>query len=142
MALLGTAGILLLVLVLAMLVLILRRYHVIKKRRLLFEQPEVREAVSWIFADSISILERMGIHRGNGSLDALTEPLSSRFGAEYAEAFAHAAGLNARALFSSREMSEEHRSTVLEFREKTLSLLKENRKGIHKIWMQLVLCLY
>lgn len=129
-------------LLLTVLLLVLRRQRILKKRRTHFELESVREAVTWIFADAVSLLARMGIHRRNGSLELLTEPLQDRFGEAYARRFRTAAQMNTKALFSSHEMTEEDRAQALAFRRETLELLTANTKWLHRIWMQWVLCLY
>lgn len=134
--------IVLLLILLAVLLLVLRRRWIINKRKALLEQGEVREAVAWSMADAVSMLARLNIHRGNGSLDCLVQPIRERFGEEYAQRFQAAAGLNAKALFSSREMGEADRGTMLDLRARTLELLKAEANWIKKLWMQFILCLY
>lgn len=129
-------------LLMALLLLLLWRAVRLKKRRARFEQANPREAVTWIFADSIALLERMGIHRGSGSLSEMTAPIRARFGADYTEAFLAGAALNEKALFSSRHMTEDERQAALRFHRQTLELLKSSAKWYHKLWMQVVLCLY
>lgn len=134
--------IVLLLLLLAVLLLILRRRWILNKRKALLEQGGVRETAARCMADAVSMLARLNIHRGNGSLDALADPIRERFGGEYAHRFQTAAGLNAKALFSSREMDETERSTMLDFHAQTLVLLKAEANWIKKCWMQFILCLY
>lgn len=134
--------IVLLLMLLAVLVLILRRRWILNRRKALLEQGDVREAVAFCMADAVSMLARLGIHRGNGSLDAMAEDVRERFGGAYALVFQTAAGLNAKALFSSQEMDEEERKTVLDFRIQTLELLKADGNWTKKCWMQFILCLY
>lgn len=134
--------IVLLLVLLAVLFLVLRRRWILNRSKALLEQGDVREAVAWSMADAVSMLARLNIHRGNGSLDCLAQPIRERFGEEYAQRFQTAAGLNAKALFSSREMGETERKTLLEFRAQTLELLKAGANWIKKLWMQFILCLY
>ena len=75
-------------------------------------------------------------------LPPLTEPIRQRFGDSYAEDFRTAVELNARSLFSSREMTEEQRTRTKAFRETTLLHLKSSKKWYQKLWMQWILCLY
>ena len=124
------------------LLLLLRRKHCLKKRQAILDQEDVREAVAWSFADSIHILERMGIHRGNGSLDALVPPIRERFGAEFAEQFEAAARINARALFSNKPMTQAERETVHGFRRCVLDRLRANSGRLSRLWMKYILCFY
>lgn len=140
--LLSSFVIVLLLLLLAVLLLVLRRRWILNKRKTLLEQGDVREAAARCMADAVSMLARLGIHRGTGSLDAMADPIRERFGTEYAQQFQTAAGLNAKALFSSREMGEAERSTMLAFRAQTLELLKAEANWIKKRWMQFIECLY
>lgn len=132
----------LLLLVLAALALVLRRRAVLKKRQAVLSQADVRETVLVGFAEGVSALERLGIHRGKGSLDAMTGPVAERFGDSFGEAFGTASGIHARALFSSHLMTEQERQTVNRFRAAALGHLKDNSKGLRKLWMQYILCLF
>lgn len=134
--------IIVLLLVLAAVVLIVRRKMILKKRQALLGQEDIREAITWSFADGVAILERMGIHRGNGSLDALAPPIRERFGTVFAEQFEAAAQLNAKALFSSRPMDEAERETVAVFQDRVLELLRQNANRLQRFWMQYILCLF
>ena len=120
--------------------LILRRRHILKKRQAILDQEDIREAVAWSFADSVRTLEHMGIHRGNGSLDALVRPLGDRFGREFAEQFEAASRINARALFSSKHMTEPEREMVHGFRSCVLRRLQMNSNRLTRLWMKYVLC--
>lgn len=122
--------------------LILRRRHIMKKRQMILDQEDTREAITWSYADSIQVLERMGIHRGNGSLDALAQPLRDRFGPELAEQFESASGIHAKALFSSKPMTELERETVHGFRRCALTCLQANSNRLSRIWMKYILCVF
>lgn len=134
---LATAVLLLLLLAAA---LILRRRWILKKRQALLDQEEAREAVTWSFADAVAVLEHLDIHRGNGSMEAMTEPIVERFGDAFAEQFAAASRLNARALFSSRPVTEEERRTVHSFRAAALEQLQANSNRLTRLWMKYILC--
>ena len=131
---------LLLCVLLMVLLLLLRRRHILKKRQAILDQEDVREAVAWSFSDSIRTLERMGIHRGNGSLDALVPPLRERFGAEFAEQFEAAARINQKALFSGKPMTEPERETVHGFRLCVLERLLANSGRLSRLWMKYIRC--
>lgn len=134
--------IVLLLILLAVLILLLRRRWILNKRKVMLEQGDVRNAVTLSMVDAVSMLARLGIHRGSGSLDAMAEPIRQQFGADYALQFRNAAAQNAKALFSSREMGEAERKLMLNFRGQTLELLKADANWIKKLWMQFILCLY
>ena len=131
-----------LLLVVAATVLILRRNHILKKRQAILDQDDIREAVTWSFANSIRTLERMGIHRGNGSLDALTTPIRQHLGAEFAEQFESASRINARALFSGKPMTESDRKAVHGFRQCILACLQVNSNRLSRLWMKYILCVF
>ena len=136
------AVMLLIVLLLLILLLILRRRYILKKRQSILNQEDIREAITWSFADSIQALERMGIHRGNGSVDALAQPLRDRFGIAFAEQFEATSRINARALFSSKPMTEPERETVHGFRQCALACLQDNSNWLSRIWMKYILCVF
>ena len=138
--LLKVAIVLTLGLLLLILLLLLRRSHILKKRQAILNQENIREAVTWSFADAVQILKRMGIHRGNGSLDVLAQPLRDRFGAELAEQFEAATRINARALFSSKLLTETERATVHGFRSCVLRQLQMNSNRLTRLWMKYILC--
>ena len=138
--LLNGAIVLTLGLLLLILLLLLRRSHILKKRQAILNQENIREAVTWSFADAVQILKRMGIHRGNGSLDVLAQPLRDRFGAELAEQFEAATRINARALFSSKLLTETERATVHGFRSCVLRQLQMNSNRLTRLWMKYILC--
>jgi hypothetical protein len=131
-----------LLLILTAAALILRRRHVLKKKQAILMQADVREAVIWSFADSIRILERMGIRRGKGSLTALTAPIRDRFGGEIADRFDAASRINAKALFSGKMMTEPERETVHGFRHCVLLCLQNHSSRLSIIWMRYVLCMF
>ncbi len=141
-ALLSCAIVLIVGLLLLILLLLLRRKYILKKRQALLDHEDIREAITWSFADSIRTLERMGIHRGNGSLDALNAPLRERFGADFAEQFEVASRINAKALFSGKPLTEPERETVHGFRLSALLRLQESANRLSGIWMKYILCLF
>lgn len=141
-ALLSGAIVVMVGLLLVILLLLLRRKYILKKRQALLDQEDIREAITWSFADAVGILECMGLHRGNGSLDALNAPLRERFGADFAEQFEFASRINARALFSGKTMTETERKTVHGFRLCALARLQESSTRLSGFWMKYILCLF
>lgn len=131
----------LLILVLLLLVIFRRRY-ILKCQKQRFRSESCRDAVGWIFRDAACLLAKMGLDRGNGSMEALCPMAAERFGSEYASWLQLMITLNGRAVFSSREMEESQREEMLRFFEATLAYLKETSNWIKKLWMKWVLCLY
>ena len=96
----------------------------------------------WIFADTARLLERLGFHRGNGSMQDLVQPINDRFGESYAREYEQMVMLNARAMFSSRMLEEEDREYAKTLHTATLQHLKNDAKWYKKLWMQWILCLF
>ena len=139
--LLGALWVLLAVLLL-LLLLIFRRKLLRKRRERKYQLENVNEAVSWIFADTAALLEKLGLRRGNGSMRALCEPAKQRFGDDYATALAEAIRLNDRAMFSSHALTQEQRESALKFYADTQGSLKKNVKWYHRVWIKWIQCLY
>lgn len=132
----------LLVLLLVVLLLVLRRNLLLKRRQKRWDAEEIRDAVGWIFADTAGLLERLGFHRGNGSMQDLVQPINDRFGESYAREYEQMVMLNARAMFSSRMLEEEDREYAKTLHTATLQHLKNDAKWYKKLWMQWILCLF
>ena len=138
--LLGALWVLLAVLLLFL--LLLRRKLIRKRREQKYQLEDVNEAVSWIFADTAALLEKLGLRRGNGSMRTLLEPAKRRFGGDYATALAEAINLNDRALFSSHALAQTQRESALKFYADTQESLKKNVKWYHRVWIKWIQCLY
>ena len=139
--LLGMLWVLLAVLVLFLL-LLLRRKLIRKRREQKYRLEDINEAVSWIFADTAALLEKLGLRRGNGSMRTLLEPAKKCFGDDYAAALEKAISLNDRALFSSHALTQEQRVSALKFYADTQESLKKNVKWYHRVWIKWIQCLY
>lgn len=133
---------LLLLLLLLILILVCRRQYRRRKITQRFRLENTKDAVGWIFADTALLLESMGLSRNNGSMHTLCEPAKERFGEEYERALRGNIRLNERALFSSRELTEDCRKTMLDFRLDTLRHLKKETKWHRKLWLKWIRCLY
>ena len=123
-------------------ILVIRRKIILSGKEKKFRDENRRNAVAWIFADAVSLLEKLGFDRGNGSMQDLREPVRIRFGDGYVTEFEDMIGLNSMALFSSREMTEEQRGAMLEFRNKTLHHLLSETKWNKRLWMKWIECRY
>lgn len=132
----------LLILLIIFLFLLLRRYLVMKGKEKRFRDPEIRNAVAWIFGDAANILEKQGFDRGNGSLRQICAPAREGYGEEYAQRLETMIHLNDRALFSSRSMEEDHREDMLRFRQETIDQVKLHVKWYRRLWQKWVRCLY
>ncbi|MBR2310449.1 MAG: transglutaminase domain-containing protein [Oscillospiraceae bacterium] len=130
------------ILALLFLILFLRRKGINRKKERRFQDKDPKAAVAWIFADSVNILEKLGLDPGNGSMRQLLEPAEERFGAEYAEKLSEMICLNDRAMFSSRPMEETHRESQLAFRIMTIQNITTQEKWYRQLWLKWVKCLY
>ena len=139
--LLGALWVLLAILLL-LLLLLLRRKMLRKRRERKYQLEDINEAVSWIFADTAVLLEKLGLRRGNGSMRALLEPARRRFGDDYASALEEAIRLNDLALFSSHALTQAQRESALKFYDDTRGSLKKNVKWYRRVWIKWVQCLY
>lgn len=137
-------SVLLIIALLLMLVFafVIRHRLYLKRKQKRFDAEKRKDAIAWIFADAAMLLEKMGHCRGNGSMQALVEPIRQRFGDDYAQEYEAMVALNYQALFSSREMENENRETAMAFHTATLQNLKSSAKWYQRMWMQWVLCLY
>ena len=139
--LLGALWVLLAILLL-LLLLLLRRKMLRKRRERKYQLEDINEAVSWIFADTAVLLEKLGLCRGNGSMRALLEPAKRRFGDGYASALEEAIRLNDLALFSSHALTQTQRESALKCYDDTRRSLKKNVKWYRRVWIKWVQCLY
>ena len=137
-----TWTLLLLILPVLMAVLVLRRRYLLKCREKRFRADSCRDAVGWIFREAAKLLDRLGLDRGNGSMEELCPVARQRFGEEYAASLKAMIALNGRAVFSSRQLEEERRAEMLTFYESTLQNLKRELPWWKKVWLMWGLCLY
>ena len=127
---------------LLILLLIVRRYILLSHRQKLFRGENRSDAVARIFADTVLLLEKLGYDRGNGSMRDLCGPIRQRLGEEYARMLKDGIDLNAMAIFSSRELSEEQRENVIQLHSATLQHLQSASKWYSRLYMKWVQCLY
>lgn len=124
------------------LMLFLRRKYINNKKEKKFRDKDPKAAVAWIFADTMNILEKLGFDPGNGSMRQLTEPVEERFGEEYAKQLDEMITLNDRAMFSSRSLEENHRESLLSFRNTTIEHINKQEKWYRRFWLKWFRCLY
>ena len=82
------------------------------------------------------------MNRGNGSLYALCDSFGERFGEDEADLFRNAIDLNARAVFSSRPMTEEQRDAALDFYIVVFANLQQETKWNRRLRLKWIQCLY
>lgn len=130
------------VMLLAILLVVLRRKMILDRRMKRWSDGTPKDSIPWIFAESAALLERQGFKRGKGSMMELTAPVTGRFGGDYGKTFHEMVSLNARALFSSKALTEEERNQAKAFYAETLQQMTSDAKWYKKFWMQWILCLY
>lgn len=129
-------------LLLVILFLIIRRHILISRKKEKFRQEDAKEAIAFIIADAVRLLEELGYDRGNGSLYALCDSFGERFGEDEADLFRNAIDLNARAVFSSRPMTEEQRDAALDFYIVVFANLQQETKWNRRLRLKWIQCLY
>ena len=132
------AGLLLLFLAL----IVIRHAAVLKKRRETFRVSDNSEASANLFADTAKLLGALGLERGTGSMLELCADVESRFGAENADRLREMTLVNARALFSTKALTNEERTSMEDFHENVLRLLKTHTKWPKKLRLKWLSCLY
>lgn len=132
------AGLLLLLIA----IIVIRHAVVLKKRRETFQVPDNSEASANLFADTAKLLGALGFERGNGSMLELCEGVENRFGAENAGKLREMTLLNARALFSTKALTNDERTSMEGFRADVLNLLKTHTKWPKKLRLKWLSCLY
>lgn len=131
----------LLLLLLMILLLVVRRAILARRKEKRFRAENRNDAIAWIFADTVQMLEELGFDRGNGSMQALCVPVQERFGREYAMEFQRMIDLNSSAIFCSRTLTEDQRRSALDFRSATLLHLQSGTKWPKRLWMKWIQCL-
>ena len=129
-------------LTLVFLMLFLRRKWILKQKGRKFDSIDYKESVAYIYSDTAKLLEKLGFHRGNGSMRDLRGALEEQFGFEFARQFTMATDLNDRAVFSSHAMDAKQRETVREFHNCVAQSLHTGSKWYRHLWLKWVLCLY
>ena len=105
-------------------------------------QEDQNAATACLFADCASLLSALGLKRGTGSMLELYEGVENRFGAENADKLREMTLLNARALFSTKALTNEERTSMENYRSNVLHLLKTNIKWPKKLRLKWLSCLY
>ena len=122
--------------------IVVRHALILKKRNETFTQEDQNAATACLFADCASLLGALGLKRGTGSMLELCEGVENRFGAENADKLREMTLLNARALFSTKALTNEERTSMENYRSNVLHLLKTNIKWPKKLRLKWLSCLY
>lgn len=135
------------ILVAALLLLLLaavfiRHAVILKKRNETFTQEDQSAAAACLFTDCASLLAAMGLKRGTGSMLELCEDMKERFGEESASRLRDMTMLNARALFSTKALTNEERTSMEQFHASVLDLLKTHTNWPKKLRLKWLDCLY
>ena len=132
------AGLLLLLIA----IIVIRHALILKKRNETFTQEDQNAATACLFADCASLLAALGLKRGTSSMLELCEGVENRFGAENADKLRKMTLLNARALFSTKALTNDERTDMANYRSNVLDLLKTNTKWPKKLRLKWLSCLY
>ena len=130
------------ILLLFVLFILIRHHIILKNRQKTFENPDNSESISSLFSDAAKLLSALGFDRRGGSMLALYDPISGRFGEETANAFRAMVFLNEKALFSSKTPDDPEREAMQDFHKTVLNLLKTNTKWPRKLRLKWLNCLY
>lgn len=136
------------IILIAMLLLLLlaavfiRHAVILKKRNEAFTQEDLSAAAACLFTDCAALLAAMGLKRGTGSMLELCADMKERFGEESASRLREMAMLNARALFSTKALTNEERTNMEQFHASVLELLKNHTNWPKKLRLKWLNCLY
>lgn len=135
------------ILIAALLLLLLaavfiRHAVILKKRNETFTQEDQSAAAACLFTDCAALLAAMGFKRGTGSMLELCGDMRERFGEESASRLRDMTMLNARALFSTKALTNEERTSMEQFHASVLDLLKTHTNWPRKLRLKWLNCLY
>lgn len=122
--------------------IIIRHAVILKKRNEAFTQEDQSAAAACLFTDCALLLAAMGLKRGTGSMLELCEDMKERFGEESASRLRDMTMLNARALFSTKALTNEERTSMEQFHASVLDLLKTHTNWPKKLRLKWMDCLY
>lgn len=135
------------ILIAALLLLLLaavfiRHAVILKKRNETFTQEDQSAAAACLFTDCAALLAALGLKRGTGSMLELCGDMRERFGEESASRLRDMTMLNARALFSTKALTNEERTSMEQFHASVLDLLKTHTNWPRKLRLKWLNCLY
>lgn len=130
------------ILLLLLAAIFIRHAVILKKRNEAFTQEDPSAAAACLFTDCAALLAAMGLKRGTGSMLELCEDMKERFGEESASRLRDMTMLNARALFSTKALTNEERTSMEQFHASVLDLLKTHTNWPKKLRLKWLDCLY
>ena len=130
------------ILLLLLTAVFIRHAVILKKRNETFAQEDQSAAAACLFTDCASLLAALGLKRGTGSMLELCADMKERFGEESASRLREMAMLNARALFSTKALTNEERTNMEQFHASVLDLLKTHTSWPKKLRLKWLNCLY
>lgn len=130
------------ILLLLLAAIFIRHAVILKKRNEAFTQEDPSAAAACLFTDCAALLAAMGLKRGTGSMLELCEDMKERFGEESASRLRDMTMLNARALFSTKALTNEERTSMEQFHASVLDLLKTHTNWPKKLRLKWLNCLY
>lgn len=130
------------ILLLLLAAVFIRHAVILKKRNEAFTQEDLSAAAACLFTDCAALLAAMGLKRGTGSMLELCADMKERFGEESASRLREMAMLNARALFSTKALTNEERTNMEQFHASVLDLLKTHTSWPKKLRLKWLNCLY
>lgn len=131
-----------LLVLLLVLLLWLRKNWLARRRMARFRNEDLGMAATALFADSLMLLETLGLRRGNESPLSLREPMARQLGEEFAGRFLLAQQINAQALFSSHPVGQDQYDSLLAFYQETVGCLKKKLSLPKRLWLQWGRCVY
>ena len=130
------------ILLLLLAAIFIRHAVILKRRNEAFTQEDQSAAAACLFTDCAALLAAMGLKRGTGSMLELCADMKERFGEESASRLREMAMLNARALFSTKALTNEERTNMEQFHASVLDLLKTHTSWPKKLRLKWLNCLY
>ena len=130
------------ILLLLLAAIFIRHAVILKRRNEAFTQEDQSAAAACLFTDCASLLAALGLKRGTGSMLELCADMKERFGEESASRLREMAMLNARALFSTKALTNEERTNMEQFHASVLDLLKTHTSWPKKLRLKWLNCLY
>ena len=130
------------ILLLLLAAIFIRHAVILKKRNETFTQEDPSAAAACLFTDCAALLAAMDLKRGTGSMLELCADMKERFGEESASRLRDMTMLNARALFSTKALTNEERTSMEQFHASVLDLLKTHTNWPKKLRLKWLDCLY
>ena len=111
-----------------------------KRRRALFEDPELKTAITALFADSVALMRGSGLRQSREPLSAQCESVEEWFGGE--TDYLAMEQLNGEAMFSTHDFTSAQRDAMAEFHRKTLRRFCERLNVFQRFYQHWIFCMY